>query len=100
MTGAAAALSPAQIRRSPWLPAWALLLGATLALWLARDALPWAMEYPRGWEMPLKFWISDFMKWLINEFDLGLFTFKELTRSIAWVLDWPLWLAKSLLSDG
>ncbi|HEX9791007.1 MAG TPA: ABC transporter permease subunit [Kiloniellales bacterium] len=100
MTGATAALSPAETRRPPWLLAWALLLGATLMLWLVRDRLPWAVEYPRGWEVPLKFWISDFMKWLINDFDLGLFTFKELTRSIAWVLEWPLWLAKSLLSDG
>ena len=29
------------------------------------------------------------MKWLINDATFGLFTFKELTRSIAWLIDWP-----------
>ena len=40
------------------------------------------------------------MKWLINSFDLGLFTFKELTRSIAWLVEQPYLLVKSLLSTG
>ncbi len=100
MTGAAASLAPMVARRSPWLVAWAIALAVTLALWLGRDLLPWAVEYPRGWVVPLKGWITAFMKWLINDFDLGLFTFKEFTRSIAWVLEWPLWLAKALLSAG
>jgi len=100
MSGATAALTPVAVRRSPWLAAWAAALAVTLALWLGRDVLPWAAEYPRGWEIPLKGWITAFMKWLINDFDLGLFTFKEFTRSVAWVLEWPLWLAKALLSAG
>ncbi|HEY5598489.1 MAG TPA: ABC transporter permease subunit [Kiloniellales bacterium] len=100
MTGATVALAPTAARRSPWLAAWALVLAVTLALWLARDALPWAVGYPREWIVPLKGWISDFMKWLINDFDLGLFTFKEFTRSVAWLLEWPLWFARALLSDG
>lgn len=87
-------------RAHPWLIAWAIALGATLALYLARDVLPWAWHYPREWNIPLRFWISDFMKWLINDFDLGLFTFKELTRSISWVLHWPLAFADGLLSSG
>jgi glycine betaine/proline transport system permease protein len=40
------------------------------------------------------------MKWLINDFDLGLFTFKEFTRSIAWLVEQPYLLVKSLLSTG
>ena len=40
------------------------------------------------------------MKWLLNDFDLGLFTFREFTRSLAWIIEQPYWLAKSLLSTG
>ena len=40
------------------------------------------------------------MKWLINDFDLGLFTFKELTRAFSWLIEQPYWLVKSLLSSG
>ncbi|MGH6946914.1 MAG: ABC transporter permease, partial [Kiloniellales bacterium] len=78
----------------------ALGLAFLLALWLGRATWPAAMVYPRGWEVPLGPWISAFMKWLINDFDLGLFTFKEFTRSISWLLDWPLWAAEGLLVAG
>ena len=77
-----------------------MLLAATLGLWLGKDHWSWAVKYPRSWVVPLKRWIGDFMKWLINDFDLGLFTFKEFTRGIAWVLEWPHWLAKGLLAQG
>ncbi|MFQ5772971.1 MAG: ABC transporter permease [Kiloniellaceae bacterium] len=93
-----AALVPG--RRNPWLAAWAGALAATIALWLGRGLWPWAVDYPRAWIVPLKRWIGDFMKWLINDFDLGLFTFKELTRGMAWLLEWPHWVAKSLLAQG
>ena len=83
-----------------WWVAWGIVAGLTIALYLGKDAVPWAFNYPRGWELPLRFWISDFMKWLIDRFDLGLFTFKELTRAIAWLIDKPYVLVKSLLSSG
>ncbi len=97
---AAEIAAPGFARRSPWLVAWALLLAATLAIWLGKGQWAWAVKYPRGWIVPLKVWIGDFMKWLINDFDLGLFTFKEFTRGIAWVLEWPQWLTKGLLARG
>ncbi len=100
MSLAAAGAVPHIARRSPWPAAWALLLAATLGLWLGRDHWSWAVKYPRSWVVPIKRWIGDFMKWLINDFDLGLFTFKEFTRGIAWVLEWPHWLAKGLLAQG
>ncbi|RMD65250.1 MAG: ABC transporter permease subunit [Alphaproteobacteria bacterium] len=89
-----------EARRNPWLGAWVGLLVATLGVWLGRSQWAWAVDYPRAWIVPLKRWISAFMKWLINDFDLGLFTFKELTRGIAWLLEWPHWLAKGLLAQG
>ncbi|MDH3672618.1 MAG: ABC transporter permease subunit [Gammaproteobacteria bacterium] len=88
------------LRYSPWLLAWSAALALTLVLYLLKDIWPAAWHYPREWYIPLRFWISDFMKWLINDFDLGLFTFKEFTRSISWLLNWPLATAQALLSSG
>ena len=83
-----------------WAIAWAVALALTLALYAAVEYLPWAAKYPRGLVVPLSIWISGFMKWLINSADLGLFTFKELTRSISWLLTWPLVAADGLLASG
>lgn len=85
---------------SPWLLAWAGFLLLTLLLWLGSDNWAWAVKYPRSWVLPWKTDVSIFMKWLINDATFGLFTFKEFTRSIAWLIDWPYTLAKGLLSDG
>jgi len=60
----------------------------------------WAVNFPRDWIVPLRFWISDFMEWLIKDLDFGLFTFKEMTRSITWLLEWPLAFASGLLVTG
>ena len=80
---------------------WFLAAAAAAILTVYGKLLPSATtKYPRGWELPLKGWISDLMKWLINDATFGLFTFRELTRSISWLLDWPLQLATSLLSSG
>ena len=80
--------------------AWTVLLIFAIAAHLGRDVLPAVASWPEPWIIPFRFWISDFMKWLINDFDLGLFTFKELTRSVAWLLEWPLRAAQSLLAEG
>ena len=80
--------------------AWVVLLVLSVAAHLGRDALPAAAVWPESWVIPFRYWISDFMKWLVNDFDLGLFTFQELTRSIAWLLEWPLRAAQSLFAEG
>ena len=95
----AAAVAPAP-PAGRWTVAWAAMLLFAVALYLAGDLTPWAAKYPKGWMIPLRFWISDFMKWLINDASFGLFTFKELTRSIAWLLTWPLDIAEGLLASG
>ena len=61
-------------RYSPWVLAWSAALALTLVIYLLRDVWPAAWQYPRDWDIPLRFWISSFMKWLVNDFDLGLFT--------------------------
>ena len=70
-------------------PSWfwgifAVIITLGIFLFFAQDQAPYLVEYPRDWVIPLRFVISDWMQWLIKEFDLGFFTFKELTRSIAW----------------
>ena len=60
-----------------WTLLWLGMIAFTVILMLARESLPWAFAYPRAWQLPLAGWITAFMKWLINSFDLGLFTFKE-----------------------
>ena len=98
-----AAALPAQARAA-WpgrhALAWAVLLVLAAGAHLGREALPAAAEYPEAWIIPFRYWISDFMKWLVNDFDLGLFTFQELTRSVAWLLEWPLRAAQSLFAEG
>lgn len=89
-----------RVRLNPWLLAWLGVLAATAVLYLFEDRIPWAFKYPREAVLPLRFWISDFMKWLLDGFDLGLFTFRELTRSIAWLIEQPYGIVKSLLSTG
>ncbi len=80
---------------------WAAALAASLAFWLfAKPYAPWAFKYPRAWQLPLKREISDFMKWLVEDASFGLFSFTELTRGIAWLLDIPFTIATSILSSG
>ena len=80
---------------------WAGALIAFLALWLYGKPLAgWAFKYPRSEQIPLRRWIGDFMKWLVDEASFGLFTFTELTRFIAAVVEFPYKIALSLLSTG
>jgi len=89
-----------QLARQP-LAVWLLALAAVVLFSTATaDLLPWAHDYPREWVLPVSVAITDFMKWLINDATFGLFTFKEMTRSVSWLLDWPLTAATSLLSTG
>jgi len=83
-----------------WHIIWLVALLVAVGFHFLRDVAPWAFKYPRELVIPLRFWITDFVKWLLNSFDLGLFTFKELTRSISWLIDQPYDFVRSLLSDG
>ena len=91
---------PSTLMPGRWTVLWLGMIAFTVVLMLARENLPLAFAYPRAWQLPLAGWITAFMKWLINSFDLGLFTFKEFTRGIAWVVEQPYILVKSTLSTG
>ncbi|MEO1192119.1 MAG: ABC transporter permease subunit [Pseudomonadota bacterium] len=80
---------------------WLLVLGAFTLLWLfGKPVAGWAFKIPRDLRLPLKNWIGDGMDWLVEEASFGLFTFTELTRFLADVIDAPYQLALALLSTG
>jgi glycine betaine/proline transport system permease protein len=81
--------------------AWILAFAVTIWLWFyGRDVAPWTMAWPRRLEFPAMGWISAAMKWLISDATFGLFTFTDLTRGIAWLVQIPYHAALSLLSSG
>src|SRR5262245_38285437 len=81
--------------------AWIAAVLAFGALWQFGEGLAgWAFDYPKALAIPAARWISDAMNWLLKEASFGLFTFTDLTRFIAAVIDLPYRLALSLLSTG
>lgn len=60
----------------------------------------WLMKYPSGWRLPFKRDISDAMKWLVEDASFGLFTFKEFTRGIAWLIELPYDFVRAAVIDG
>ena len=76
------------------------LLVACIPLFAGEARMPWAFDYPEKWEIPLQSVISSFMRWLIEDVHFGLFTFKEMTRAIAWLLEQPYNLIGDILWKG
>ncbi|MEZ5913901.1 MAG: ABC transporter permease subunit [Paracoccaceae bacterium] len=80
---------------------WGLALLAFIAFWkLGGEVAPWAFDYPSRWRLPVARWISEATKWLLNDATFGLFTFQDLTRFIAAVIDFPYRIVLSLMSTG
>ena len=61
---------------------------------------PWVMIFPDEWIFPVKDGLNHFMDWLINDLSFGLFTFKEMTRSLAWLLEWPMKWTINIFATG
>jgi glycine betaine/proline transport system permease protein len=81
----------------PWLAA----LAVFVAFWQFGEPLAkWAFDYPKPWQIPAQRWIGAAMKWLVNDASFGLFTFTDLTRFVAAIIDLPYRLALSLLATG
>jgi len=93
MTAAAAidGALPAGPRR--WLAVWACALLLTLALYLARDHIPWLNTYPDHWIVPFRAWAGGITNFLID-------TVQPVTRFVKSVLEVPLNLAFGLLERG
>ncbi|MFC4667736.1 ABC transporter permease [Seohaeicola nanhaiensis] len=93
--------------RGRWsLAFWAGLFGLTWLLsaysfqlskaWDAR----WLLKYPKPWELPLEGAIKSFLDWLVEDANFGLFTFRDLTRAIAAVVELPYRVLRDLLIEG
>jgi len=85
--------------------AWALRVGLILSPFLLlvalRPILPdWAVLWPEAWAVPFIDWVNAVVKVLKDDAIFGLFTFRDLTRAIAEVVEWPLDLAEGLLISG
>lgn len=80
---------------------WMVALIAFVLLWkFGEQFAKWAFDFPKAWTIPAAKWISNALKWLLNDATFGLFTFTQLTRFIAAVVDVPYRAALSLLSTG
>lgn len=87
--------------RRPMLVAWVVVLSAATLFWLfGKPWAKWAFKYPSAWKWKISKEITAAMDWLMNEATFGLFTFRELTRSISWVIEIPYEVVLSLLSTG
>lgn len=79
---------------------WFAVLAAFIAFWQLGAQAKWAFDYPSAWQIPAQRWIGSTMKWLVDSATFGLFTFTDLTRFIADIINLPYKLALSVLSTG
>ncbi len=78
-----------------------LVFGPFVALVLLRDVLPPAARVVGDeWRLPFIDWINIAVKALRTEELFGLFTFRDLTRAIASLVEGPLALVQGLLISG
>lgn len=83
-----------------------LMLLITLALASFSDRIAektgwkWFQSWSTEWSRSPADSISRSTKWLVNDATLGIFTFTELTRGIAFVIEKPYSWALAILSDG
>ena len=81
--------------------AWALALLAFVILWqFGQAVVPWAFDSPAALTFPAAKYITAFTRWLLNDATFGLFTFKDMTRFIAAVIEAPYRVVLSVLSTG
>ncbi|MGC1506730.1 MAG: ABC transporter permease subunit [Sulfitobacter sp.] len=85
---------------------WLLLFAVTWALstwsfqlYKALDAR-WIIRFPKKWELRLDGAITDFLNWLVDSAGFYLFSFKDLTRAIATLIEAPYQFLRNLLIEG
>jgi glycine betaine/proline transport system permease protein len=93
--------SPAGAAVGPSGMLWLAAVAVFVAFWQFGESFAkWAFDYPKAWQVPAQRWIGDAMKWLLNDASFGLFSFTELTRFIAAIIDVPYRAVLSLLATG
>ena len=78
----------------------AIAIGVTVYLKNWSEIPRWVKYYPRDWKIPADAKLTEWLNFLAEEADLGLFTFKELTRGFAWVLERLLLFVQGILANG
>ncbi len=73
------------------------LYGKDLASYLD---IKWVMKYPKHLVFPLAEYLSGFVKWLMDEANFVIFTFRDFTRFLAWIIELPYNLVLALISKG
>ncbi len=71
----------------------------SFAIYKALD-MRWIIRFPKKWQMPLEDWISDFLDWLVESANFVFFTFKDVTRAIAALIEAPYQILRNLLIEG
>ena len=98
--GALAPTVTAPVRTPTW-----MIVGLTLAPFIAlialRPLLPeWALVWPEAWAFPFVDWINAVVEFLKKEPIFIFWTFKEFSRGIATLVEYPLDLVEGLLVSG
>jgi len=95
-----------QRRLKPSYIFWGVLFTLTLVLskssfilYKALDAR-WIIRFPSEWELKLNGVISDFLTWLVESAGFYFFSFKDLTRGIAALIEAPYQFFRNLLIEG
>ena len=99
---AAAGARPAAPRLRRGWPLWLAIAAVSCVFgFLPRGTLGglWA-EVPRGMRIPVADWISAAMDWLVEDAGFGLFSFRDLTRALAGIVQVALDVATSLFASG
>jgi glycine betaine/proline transport system permease protein len=98
--GAIAPEEAAPLRSSVWTKL-LFVLGPFVILIALRSLLPeWALVWPKEWALPFVDWINAVVAVLKDDKIFIFFTFRDLTRAIASVLEWPLDFMQALLITG
>lgn len=91
---------PEPIRSSKWVGP-VLTLTPFVLLILLRPFMPeWALVWPAEWALPFVDWINAVVKFLKGTPIFIWFTFRDFTRAIATVVEWPLDFLQALFVSG
>ncbi len=98
--GAMAPEEDAPLHSSVWAKL-LVVLGPFVLLIALRPLLPeWAHVWPEEWALPIVDWVNAVVAVLKDDKIFIFFTFRDLTRAIAGVVEWPLDFLQALLITG
>ena len=60
----------------------------------------WIIRFPKAYELPTEVWLSAFLDWLVDNAHFVFFTFRDVTRAIAALIEAPYRVLLNLLIEG